>query len=216
MKTKSIYCLLALILSAPSSEASTANDPTRVPLTPQEAINLGLDPHDPFLFRLVQTNLEMNSQGKGAELNYSVSAREQRGASSEVFLNDTADGRWCDISSGNSFADIALNLPSGATLTSMRIWGFDQSISSDLTVSLIERCTPNQQAGSVFTSLISERTSSGSAGNFVSVIPIALNNTITNDSCSYTIRTRYSTPGDENFCAGSVLRLQKIRLSYAP
>jgi hypothetical protein len=224
MKTKSINSILALILSAASSGA-IANNASRVPLTPQEAINLGLDPHDPALFRLVQNhddNVPHNAvksqtdQNSGAESNYSVSAREQRGASSEVLLQDTADGRWCETGSGNAFADIGLNLPSGALLTSMRIWGFDQSNTNDLTVSLIERCTPNQQAGSVFTSVISERSSSGSAGNFTSVIPIELNNSIDNDTCSYTLRTRYSTPGNINLCAGSVLRLQKIRLTYAP
>jgi hypothetical protein len=245
MNAKYTLCSLILILAANSSQAIAENTVVRLPLTAQEAINLGLDPRDPLLFRLLQTRDEEDStcveksqtdqarvdkaqidktqanetqtdQTAGAELNYSVSAKEQRGASSEVFLQDTADGRWCETGSSNAFADIALNLPSGAALTSMRIWGFDQSNTNDLTVSLIERCTPNQQAGSVITSVISERSSFGSAGNFTSVTPIVLNSSIDNDACSYTLRTRYSTPGDINFCAGSVLRLQKIRLSYAP
>ena len=223
MKTQSVlnrlprqatFVLLMALALATTNFANAEKAALRVPLTPTEAVNLGLDPaHDGTLFRVIH-----NSDGpvsKGATLSYSVSAREQRGVNNEVFLQDTNDGRWCDLASSGSFADIALNLPSASVLTSMRIWGFDQS-SSDLTVSLIERCTPNNQAGNVFTSVISERTSIGNAGNFSQVIPIATNNTIDNDACTYTLRTRYSTPGDGLFCAGSSLRLQKIRFSYAP
>ena len=210
---KLIPLTLALTMCAVSANAENAI--VRVPLTPTEAHNLGLDPgHDGTLFRVLQNT--DGSVSKGATLSYTVSAREQRGASNEVFLQDTADGRWCEVGSSNAFADIALNLPSAAVLTSMRIWGFDQSTTNDLTVSLIERCTPNNQAGGVITSVISERTSSGNAGNFSQVTAIASNNTIDNDACAYTLRTRYSTPGEPNFCAGSILRLQKIRFSYQP
>ena len=210
-----LVLLMALAFGSYASCVNAENGSARVPLTPTEALNLGLDPgHDGMLFRVIQ-----NSDGpvsKGATLSYSISAREQRGATNDVFLRDTADGRWCEVGSSNAFADIALNLPSGAVLTSMRIWGLDQSVNDDLTVSLIERCTPNNQAGGVFTSVISERTSNGSAGNFTQVTAIASNNTIDNDACTYTLRTRYSTPGEANFCAGSILRLQKIRFSYSP
>jgi hypothetical protein len=207
--------MVALALCIYTANVSAEKAAVRVPLTPTEALNLGLDPgHDGALFRVVQ-----NSDGalsKGTTLSYSVSAREQRGASNEVILQDTADGRWCELASGNAFADIALNLPSASVITSMRIWGFDQSSSNDLTVSLIERCTPNNQAGGVITSVIAERTSTGNSGNFSQVTAIGANNTVDNDACSYTLRTRYSTPGEPNFCAGSTLRLQKIRFSYLP
>ena len=206
---------IALAVSIYTAHASAEKAAVRVPLTPTEALNLGLDPgHDGALFRVVQ-----NTEGgvsKGLTQSYSISAREQRGASNGVLLRDTADGRWCETSSTNAFADIAVNLPSASVLTSMRIWGLDQSNTDDLTVSLIERCTPNNQAGGVFTSVITERTSSGSAGNFSLVTGIAANNTIDNDACSYTLRTRYSTPLGQDFCAGSLLRLQKIRFSYQP
>ena len=207
--------MVTLALCIYTGSVSAEKAVLRVPLTPTEALNLGLDPgHDGALFRVVQ-----NTEGgvsKGLTQSYSISAREQRGASNGVLLRDTADGRWCETTSSNAFADIAVNLPSAAVLTSMRIWGLDQSNTDDLTVSLIERCTPNNQAGSVFTSVITERTSSGSAGNFSLVTGIAVNNTIDNDACSYTLRTRYSTPLGQDFCAGSLLRLQKIRFSYQP
>ena len=210
-----VSLMMALALGIYTGSVHAEKAGVRVPLTPTEALNLGLDPgHDGTLFRVIQ-----NADApviNGATLSYSVNAKEQRGASNEVFLQDTAEGRWCEVGSSNAFADIALNLPTAAVLTSMRIWGFDQSATNDLTVSLIERCTPNNQAGSVITSVISERTSTGSAGNFSQVTAIASNNTIDNDACSYTLRTRYSTPGEPNFCAGSLLRLQKIRFSYQP
>lgn len=188
----------------------------RVPLTATQAHDLGLDPaHDGMLFRVLQLP-STPAQSLGTPQNYSISAREQRGASSEVFLQDTADGRWCESGSGNAFADIALNLPSASVVSAMRIWGFDQSASNNLTTSLIERCTPNNQSGSVITSVIAQLSSTTNAGNFFEAMSIASNNTIDNDACSYTLRTRYSTPGEANFCAGSTLRLQKIRLVYSP
>ena len=208
--------LLTLALSSFTSVVNAEKAPLRMALTPTEAVNLGLDPgHDGMLFRVIQNDDAAVS--KGASLSHSISAREQRGASSNVFLQDTADGRWCEVFSGNAFADIVVNLPSAAVLTGIRIWGFDQSVSNDLTVSLIERCTPNNQAGSVITSVIAQRSSSGSAGNFTEVIAIGANNTIDNDACTYTLRTRYSSPGETNFfCAGTSLRLQKVRLGYQP
>jgi len=208
--------LLTLALSSFTSAVSAEKGPLRVPLTPTEAVNLGLDPsHYGMLFRVVQ--IDGAAVSKGASLSHAISAREQRGASSDVFLQDTADGRWCEVGSGNAFADIVVNLPSAAVLTGIRIWGFDQSVNNDLTVSLIERCTPNNQSGGVFSSVIAERSSSGSAGNFTEVLAIGANNTIDNDACTYTLRTRYSSPGETNFfCAGSNLRLQKIRLGYQP
>jgi len=106
-----------------------------------------------------------------------------------------------------------VNLPSAAVLTGMRIWGFDESTSS-LNGSLIERCTPNDRSGSFLTSVIADQTSTGNAGNFTEVIAIAANKMIDNDACTYTLRTRYLTPGDGIFCAGTTLRLQKTPLNY--
>ncbi len=213
-QTRYSFLLIALAFSAYTSCANAESTALRVPLTPTEASNLGLDPgHDGALFRVLQTN--DGPVSKGATINYAISAREQRGASSDVFLQETADGRWCEIGSGNAFADIAVNLPSGAVLSNMRIWGYDASVSNDLTVSLIERCTPNSQSGGVFTSVIKELSSSGNAGNFTEIGLTVSNNSIDNDACTYTLRTRYSTPGETNFCAGSNLRLQKIRFSYS-
>lgn len=210
-------CLaLAAAMITLCSSAYAEQSTLRVPLTPTEAHDLGLDPgHDGALFRVLQLP-STPTPNLGTPQNYSISAREQRGASSEVFLQDTADGRWCEAGSGNAFADITLNLPSASVVSAMRIWGFDQSASNDLTTSLIERCTPNNQSGSVITSVIAQLSSSANAGNFFEAMTIASNNTIDNDACSYTLRTRYSTPGETNFCAGNTLRLQKIRLVYSP
>lgn len=216
MKPSLSFLLIVSALNTLSAGAlAQPSGATRIPLTPSEAANLGLDPgHDGQLFRALEDSRP--TIAKGTDVSFTVSAREQRGASSEVFLQDSSDGRWCEIGSTNAFADIALNLPSGAVLSSMRIWGFDDNASNNLTTSLIERCTPNNQAGNVITTVISERTSTGIGGNFSQVIPVATNNTIDNDACSYTLRTRYSTPGETNPCAGSNLRLQKVRLTYTP
>jgi len=207
--------LLTLLLAA---GFAAGNPGALVPMTPDEAANLGLDSREGPMFRNIDVGaLAPDAEEKivqGLTRSFTLSARGQRGASNEVYFNDTADGRWCEVGSGNAFGDIVLQLDDDTTVTSMRIWGFDTSDTNNLTVSLIERCTPNNVAGGVITSVIAELTSSGSAGNFSQVTAIGSNNSIDTDACSYTLRTRYSTPGNVNFCAGSVLRLQKIRMGY--
>ncbi|MDZ4812069.1 MAG: hypothetical protein SGI99_05555 [Pseudomonadota bacterium] len=192
-----------------------------VPLTPIEAANLGLDSsYDGMMYRTLDAGAAIDSphaeQIEGMTQSLTLSPRDQRGASNEVFFNDTADGRWCELGSSNAFGDIVLMLPHGTTVTSMRIWGFDTNATNNMTVSLIERCTPNNVAGSVFTSVIAEITASANSGNFSQVTAIGANNSIDTDACSYTLRTRYSTPGEINFCAGNTLRLQKIRMGFTP
>ncbi len=210
--------IIALLLS---STLATSDPGSMVPLTPTEAANLGLDiNHNGVLLR--NTVFDTVSPGllakeiAGTTQSVTFSAREQRGASNDVFLNETADGRWCELGSGNAFADIALNLQSDALITSMRIWGYDESDSNNMTVSLIERCTPNNTSGSVITSVIAEITPAANSGNFTQVTAIGANNSVDNDACSYTLRTRYSTPGNINFCAGNTLRLQKVRFGINP
>lgn len=205
---------ITLLLAASLS----AGDPgTLIPLTPTEAAALGLDAADGMMYRNIAVYPGVESAPaknvNGTTQSLTLSAREQRGGGSDAFLNETADGRWCESGSTNAFGDIVLQLPHGNLVTSMRIWGLDAS-ANNLTVSLIERCTPNNTSGSVFTSVISEITSTGNSGNFSLVTAIGANNTIDNDACSYTLRTRYSTPGDASICAGSPLRLQKIRMGY--
>lgn len=210
--------IITLLFSA----TLASGDPgSMVPLTPTEAANLGLDiNHDGLLLRntafgTVSQEL-LAKEIAGTTQSVTFSAREQRGASNDVFLNETADGRWCELGSGNAFGDIALNLQSDALITSIRIWGYDESDSNNMTVSLIERCTPNNTSGSVITSVIAEITPPANSGNFTQVTAIGANNTVDNDACSYTLRTRYSTPGNINFCAGNTLRLQKVRLGINP
>lgn len=199
-----------------------AGDPSAlVPLTPTEAANLGLDAsYDGMMFRTLDAGAAVDSshakQIEGTTQSLTLSPRDQRGASNEVFFNDTADGRWCELGSSNAFGDMVLLLPHGTTVTSMRIWGFDTNATNNMTVSLIERCTPNNVAGGVFTSVIAEITPPGNSGNFSQATAIGANNSIDTDACSYTLRTRYSTPGEINFCAGNTLRLQKIRMGFTP
>ena len=205
---------LALLLATSLSAGDTG---TLVPLTPAEAEAVGLDAADGSMYRNIAVYPDVEfvpaKQINGTTQSLTLSAREQRGGGSDAFLNETADGRWCESGSTNAFGDIMMQLPHGNLVTSMRIWGLDAS-ASNLTVSLIERCTPNNTSGSVFTSIIASLTSTGNSGNFSLVTAIGANNSIDNDACSYTLRTRYSTPGDPNICAGSPLRLQKIRMGY--
>jgi hypothetical protein len=209
-----------LITFLAAATLSAADPAGMLSMNAVQASHLGLDLAAGPVYRNIDIGSDVDSvyakHIEGTTQSITLSAFEQRPANSTAFLNQTADGRWCESGSTSAFADIQLQLPDDSTVTSMRVWGFDTSAAENMTVSLIERCTPNNVAGGVITSVIAEITPSQSSGNFSQVTAIGANNSIDTDACSYTLRTRYSTPGSQNFCAGSTLRLQKIRLGYTP
>src|SRR5688572_3840873 len=150
--------LLTLLMAATFSAADPAS---MTALTPVQAANLGLDASfDGRMYRNtgIDDHALQAKQVEGTTQSLTISAREQRPASSDAFLNETADGRWCESGSTNAFADIQMLLPDDSTVTSMRIWGYDMSAGENMTVSLIERCTPNNTSGGVITSVIAEIT----------------------------------------------------------
>lgn len=215
-----MFTRLLLSLALAAAFGVSAATPER-PLTTTEAANLGLDPNDATLTRIGEPSHgdvdPSPDQALGGTQFASYSAFRLRGATNEAYLDETAGGRWCFGGSTNPFGDMALvDLPHGATVQLMRVWGHDVDTNDDLTVSLIRRCFPTETDGNPITTVIAELTPQITAGNFSLSASIPGGLLVDNNSCSYTVRTRFSTPGSPEFCAGSNLRLQKVRFQIVP
>lgn len=216
MKITTAFGLLTLTLGGPAAAIGTLQV-----LDAADARLLGLEPiRDGTLLRNTAVGNEdaaLDSPApKGGFRLLALSPSELRGADSSVRLQTTNDARSCAIGATSPFADLAVHLPDGAVLSSMRVFGFDSLANDDMTIGLIRRCTPADAAGAVTTTVLAQITAQTSAGNFSQFQSINANGTIDNQSCSYGIRVRFSSPSGANLCAGPQLRLQKVRLSWTP
>ena len=207
--------MITFLSIAAAAALSAGSHPTHVPLTAKEAAAIGLNAeNDGTMFRVTDIFQKTGNEKIGVANSLTIPAQELRPAMNETFLQETAGGRWCTSGSTSSFADVSVQLPDDAVMGAMRIWGFNTTANQGLSTTLIARCTPNNVAGDVFTSVIASITQSGNVGNFSQVTAIGINNVIDNDACSYTIRTRFSAENSGIACGGSGLRLQKIRIDF--
>ena len=197
------------------SAALAAPQDGRVPLTAAEAAHYGLSSSaNESVWRNADAGNIVADLPKGVTpTSLTLSARQLRSNSSDGFLDESADGRYCHGGSTSPFADMQLPVENGMRITGMRVFGFDNTLTSEMTVSLIERCTPNNAAGSFFTSIIAEITPLLSNGNFSLVTAIGANNVVDSDICTYTVRARLGQVGDDPPCGGVGVRLQKVRFS---
>ena len=85
-----------------------------------------------------------------------------------------------------------------------------------MTTSLIERCLPAAGAGNVATTVLAEITPATSAGDFSQSSGFPADTKIDTQRCSYSLRTRFSSPGNGTFCVGTTLRMQKARIQWIP
>ena len=108
-------------------------------------------------------------------------------------------------STGDLFADVQVEMPSGASLTGARWWGYDDA-SQDLTIFLFKTCLPVSGAGTPVSTLIDSGGSSGTPGETSGAINPAPE-TVDNEACSYYVRLQFgdSTPA---------LRFYKVRVQW--
>lgn len=190
------------------------------PLSQSESYRLGLNPADDgLLLRNTALGSDTRSEDqaalKGSPFRLlALSPSEFRGSHSNIEMQTIDEGRFCAATATQPFADIAVYLPDAATISSIRVFGFDSNVNNDMTMALVRRCTPANFFGNVTTTVISEIIPATSAGNFTQFQSIGANNVVDNAACAYTMRVRFSSPGNPNPCVGTTLRVHKIRLSY--
>jgi hypothetical protein len=107
--------------------------------------------------------------------------------------------------SGDTFADVQLELPNGSNLNAVRWWGYDDA-TADLTIILLKTCLPPFGAGPQVVTNIDTGESSGTPGE-VSGLINPPPETIDNEACTYWVRVRWddSTPA---------LQLYRVRAEW--
>jgi hypothetical protein len=99
--------------------------------------------------------------------------------------------------------------PEGASLDLLSIWGFDNSVDSDLHYFVIQNCEAPGGPGS--SDVIAEGSLSQSVGDFYAAA--SLNGfTVNNADCGYTVRLRLTDPGDPP--VGFAIRVRKMAVRW--
>jgi hypothetical protein len=217
------YCVaLALLMAAGLCAAQTTPEkrtkPIRQLLSSAEVLALGEDPASGDFYRLLSnphlTNADQLLPKGGAGTFYtSITGAEFRPRSNRILFNISGDNALsCSVGGTNSLAEAQLQLPHGATLQFLRIYGQDSS-TDNLNVALLERCQPFSIAGNVTTTVLGSAQSSGFAGSFTTATGLPANTTIDNNLCVYSLRVQLADI--VNGCAGGLL-LDKARVQWIP
>jgi S-layer homology domain len=106
--------------------------------------------------------------------------------------------------SGDTFFDARIDLPTGAILKEVDFWGSDADVTSDEGLIILSSCNnPSSPGTPVATSIASVNTNT-SAGNFYVAVS-ASDTVIDNNSCAYWVRVRFDAVG---------LRLDRARIVW--
>ena len=200
----SLGASLALLLSIPVT-AQPAPGVVRV-TDPADLASMGFGP-GAIVYRSVRPGGAETPDEFGTTVSdYSVyNANQFHGLTSTYAYECDVCAGEAIHSTGNFFADKQVELPSGASLTSVRWWGYDDA-SQDLTFFLYKTCLPASGPGTQETTLIDSGGSSGTPGAFSGLIS-PTPETIDNEACSYYVRVQFgdSTPA---------LRFYKVRVEW--
>lgn len=118
----------------------------------------------------------------------------------------------CTTGTTEIFASATLDLPDGAQIRYVDTFGYDSNESNDLRTFLMSLCQGTYEAGTPAYVLHGDIQSSGSPGNFVSIIdldgdPLPVDRA----SCKYIVRARFATLEQ---CVGGSIFLDKMRVGY--
>ena len=117
----------------------------------------------------------------------------------------------CRQTSTNSLAEAQLQLPDGATIQALRVYGVD-STEQDMSVGIVERCQPVASAGNVVPKRLATVTSSQTPHRFTQGTIVAGAPTVDNLQCSYTLRLQLSSV--VGGCALGTMQLDKVRVQW--
>jgi len=102
-----------------------------------------------------------------------------------------------------------IDAPEGARLELLEVWGFDESPDADLHFAVIANCEP--PAGIATSTILKEGTFVQSGGNFFAAESLE-DVTVNNADCGYTIRLRFTDPGEDP--VGLAIRVRKMAMRW--
>jgi len=206
-----------LFLCITSICAQAYAESARIPLSAPEIQALGGDIKHGTYYRLADQPALNDSDAlmpKGGSTKFSsIAGMEFRpivdGAN---FFSTNHAALGCFVNSISPLAEAQVQLPQGATLQVLRIWGSDGN-ENDLNVKLIERCQPITTPGNVTTTVLTTVASANSPGRFTTSAFLPANTTVDNTLCTYAVRVQLNSV--LNGCAPN-LALDKVRLQWNP
>jgi len=207
-----------VLLSAAAIACGAAHaQDVRIPMSAQEVLAMGIDPSEGAFFKLPAQPGLLDSDAllaKGGGTNYTsiagIAFRPK--ADAPNFGSPNFGALRCQPNSITPFAEAQVQLPQGATIQVMRIWGNDAT-DVDLNVALIERCQPLNTPANVTTTVLTSIVSSGAPGNFTSSAFLPANTTVDNNLCLYAMRVQLNSIASG---CGGALQLEKARLQWNP
>ena len=201
----SLGASLALLLSIPLT-AQPAPGVVRV-TDPADLASMGFGP-GAIVYRAVRSGGAETPNEFGTTVSdYAVYNANQFHGRSSAYAYECVEcaGDATHSTGAEFFADMQIEAPSGASLTGVRWWGYDDA-STDLTFFLYKTCLPASGPGTPETTLLDSGGTSGNplaASGLISPTP----ETIANEACSYYVRVQFgdSTPA---------LRFYKVRVEW--
>ena len=124
----------------------------------------------------------------------------------------STSGLICATSSTDSRAVGQIQLPHGVDFDAMRVWGFDASVSDNMTITLQRTCLPDFGPAIPTPETLLTMPSSGSGGAFSDGVFLPSGIIADNQSCTHQIVVQFAnTTGS---CIGASLVFYKVRMQW--
>jgi hypothetical protein len=200
---------VALVAAATSCDASGLTRPA----SQAEREAAGLD--DPDTVVLVQSHRSGEGGTRAPAIGFDYQTRI-----GTAFVGRSSGYAWtgeppsvaCTSGTTEIFASATLDLPDGAQIRYVDTFGFDSDGSNDLRTFLVSLCQGTYEAGEPVYVLHGDVQSSGSPGNFVSIIDLDADPLpVSRGSCKYIVRARFAALEQ---CVGGSIFLDKMRVGY--
>lgn len=131
-----------------------------------------------------------------------------RGNSSDSVLRSNNDGAvWCATGS-DVYALGHLRVPHGATITHLRLWGWDGSPSANLSATLYRSCLPDLGPDDATITPLGSTGSSGAPNGFTSVTTLSPPVVVDEHTCTYFVELDFGACDDAGYLAAAKVRVQ--------
>jgi hypothetical protein len=141
-----------------------------------------------------------------------LSSQFQPGRAGEYELfNASSQGSACvGIPTSECLGYAQIQVPDGARLEALDLWGYDVSADSDMHYNVIENCETS--AGDYTEVVLDANDLAQSAGDFHYSSSDLGGAVVNNAQCGYTVRVKFTDSGEPP--RGSDIRLRKVRVSW--
>jgi S-layer homology domain len=150
------------------------------------------------------------SAGYTTIMNYRLQGTNSIGAPYTLFHQGGAGTSCHGDPSAECLGYAQIEAPEGARLDLLGIWGYDDSVDSDLHYVVLQNC--ESIPGSHTETVIAQADVSQSGGDFLAAGGFDEDVTVDNQRCAYTVRLRLTDPGDPP--AGLAIRIRKMAVVW--